>query len=71
MIFKTWTFQDIRFLAMPVIPTKGFDGEVCVVDEAGNFYGRFPSIDTYRDYQKKGIAVIPVATDRILWVRAE
>lgn len=48
--FTTWTYGNVRFLAIPHGP------DVHVTDEQGNWYGGWRSIDSFRSHQKKGLA---------------
>ena len=46
--FETWRKGESTFLAFPG------DGKVYVMDDEGNNYGTWYSIDSFRDSQKKG-----------------
>lgn len=46
--FTTWTFGGVQFIAIPC------DRDVSIIDENGENYGAWSSIDSFRARQRKG-----------------
>lgn len=51
LVFATWTFKGVRFLGV----TK--EDNVHVIDEHGNNYGAWLSVERFRARQSEGVAI--------------